>query len=826
MLWMIGAVVVSAAGAWGRQDGGRAPVMEEYAARQVARLAVFDLRVTPQPGERDFRIASLLLSLCQELQPDDQEILRRRIEAAWAGGDTGTVVQETERLLRLDPQDTVALLRLITSRLAQLQTVEERIAAYDSLLDAAGKGRHLDPSIRSRLALDAALLHRERGEEEAFVQKLTRAVQLDPTHKEAAALAAAYAGNQVGVLERLDLFANVLLADPVDPNVHLAIARELTIGGAYRGAARFLAIARSIAAASGGSFDELNRQDLILKWYLQGPRAVVEVLNAERMDRVKAAVKRLQEAQAAGLPTDNMDRPEDVKLAPVFGFMAAAALDAAGDHPAAEAMVADAGLTAARLAQVGLDPQQRPADMTEQQAIVQAVTLGAELQVFRLWTNTQIEGVQQALGDEAPLVKFRAGVVPLLRAWLKARTGDAPGAVADLEPMADGDPVMRLAYAQALELAGDLPRALEQYERVVRDAPLAVPGAWSRWRLGSLGVSLDRGRVEELERWASPGPGGAVPNWVDRAVAEPKVVLEAHLSRTSCEALDRQTVTVVIENIGPRPLALGPDRPINSRLLFAPKFEVPLGPLERLARPEVIDLDRRLRLMPRERIEARVWPDAGESGLLLEMLSSFNMRVRWRVIQGFWIDPQGGYRPGPMCEQTETGPLVRQSLAEASVSIAEHGRKVLGDPEELLPRVAAGLRTALMVQPDAEMSPPEEEMIKGIGGAWAMRWTRLSPTARIMAAAVIPSRQFSSSLAALDDTMRTDSDPKVLAVVLVTRVTDPADELLKRARESDDARVAELARLVGDRLAEGTKVYATLNARDLWLVKEQAEAPR
>ena len=54
----------------------------------------------------------------------------------------------------LDPSDTVAQLRLISARIGQFQTAEERLAAYERFTGPEGKG--LDPAIRSRLALDAA----------------------------------------------------------------------------------------------------------------------------------------------------------------------------------------------------------------------------------------------------------------------------------------------------------------------------------------------------------------------------------------------------------------------------------------------------------------------------------------------------------------------------------------------------------------------------------------------------------------------------------------------------------------------------------------------
>lgn len=803
---------------WGSAAAQPGPFsLDEYAARAITRIALWDLRAAQDPGEPDYRAASILLGFAQELAPRDQDILRRRIESAWSAGDHEAVLDLTEQLLVLDPADTVAQLRLITSRIARLQTAELRLAAFEQLLDPKGRGRLIDPSIRSRLALDAALLARERGDEDGFVRFLTQATQLDPTHKEAAALAATYAGDSVGVRGRLDLLANLLLADPVDPNVHEAIARELVVGGAYRGAERFLNNARAILAASGAPVEGVDHHLLLIEWYRNGPAAIVARINRDRMNHVEALAKRIRDMERAGLPTDKLDRPEQVRVAPAFAAILALALDAEGDRGALEAGISDIAETFRLLADAVLDPEKRPPEMTVAEAEKRAANVNAQLQFVRLWTNIQVDVVRTALDPGGPLVRLAPPQLPLLQAWMKLRGGDARGAIADLTPLADADPSARVALAQAHEAAGDLAAALEQYDRVVREAPLTFAGAWSRSRLERLGVSLDPALVADLERYAARGTG-AIPGWVDDAVEHPMfyVGVEVKLADLEGDPLQRDALRMRITNVSGHPLALGPDRPINSRFLITPRVDVPLGPLARLVRPEVVDLDRRLRLLNRESIEAWVWPNAGESGLLLELISGVNTRVRWRAIQGFWIDPQGGYRPGPMCVQSETESMVRRPLPEANVSANEHVRKVIGDIEALLPRSAAGLRAALMTLPVRDgAAPAEDAAVRAVAEAWVVRWPNLSRSARAMAAAVLPTRQFSAAMAPIEDAMRVDSDPLVLAVVLATRVTDADDPLLRQAQGSDDPRVAEFARLVGARLAAGARTYARLTPRDL-----------
>jgi hypothetical protein len=210
------------------------------AAAGIANVAILDLsRIQPNPA--DYQLAADLLGIARSLAPDDEQLLRLTIEAAESAGDQDRVHALSRELFRIDPSDTVALLRIISARVAEHQSADARLGAYDRLLGEDGR-KKLDPSIRSRLALDAALLLREQGDIEAFADRLALATSLDQTNKDAAALAVTFFTQRVNdAVGRFELLENLLLADPFDPETHLAMARELAAGGAWEGASRFYA---------------------------------------------------------------------------------------------------------------------------------------------------------------------------------------------------------------------------------------------------------------------------------------------------------------------------------------------------------------------------------------------------------------------------------------------------------------------------------------------------------------------------------------------------------------------------------------------------------
>jgi len=111
-----------------------------------------------------------------------------------------------------------------------------------------------------------------------------------------------------------------------------------------------------------------------------------------------------------------------------------------------------------------------------------------------------------------------------------------------------------------------------------------------------------------------------------------------------------------VTNQSPIPLALGSDRPISSRFVLLPKMDQ--VSLEAMIRPEVVDLDRRLRLMPQESITvdvpARAWADRmGDRG---PGQSQHPHALASR--EGFIIDPESGFRPGPLGGVAETDALM------------------------------------------------------------------------------------------------------------------------------------------------------------------------
>lgn len=843
------------------------PDVRRHTAGALARLAVLDLRVIAEPGAGDFAIADELLRLAQSLSPGDVDILRRRAEAAWSAGDSVSVMEATQRIVELDPRDTVAQLRLISGRLSSLQSVEARLKALSGFLSE--RGAKLDPSIRSRLALDAALLHRERGESQEFLDRLKLATTLDSTNKEAALLALQYFVQRGGAerdrVGHLELMVNLLLADPLDPKAHLLIRDELARGGAYEQARRFHTIAQGILRAAGDAEDpNLVAQGLVLVWYAQGPdgplQELAQQLAIER-DRVIRMSRRGSEELSA-------QRPEDVRLSPQFEQLRAVLLlsKGAAEATALEACLADMAATADARIQNLRSSTNRPAEMTDAQVEELVNGIRVELAAFQALCGVRVDEAQKTLSEVAALLPEGDDRRLRSEAWAMLAGGDAPRALELSRQIAEPLLWDRLCEGRALELMGRNDDAMNAYDAARILEPLATLGAWAWTRSSALRGSSsaqDRGSTE----LAAVAMG--VPAWVDSMIQSPRrfQLVKVETDAVAAGPLDRVLMTLTLRNLSPIPLSLGTGRPINTRLFLMPSIELGSRSVQSVSSGEVVEMDQRLRLMPQESVSLRVWPEMGLAGHLIERGLGEPSRLRWRVLQGFEIKSDSRREAGPGSLEAMSGTLARESLPEARLSGTElaarlaNTRATEGEIAALIAAARVLVSNVAAAEPATDgtgagaastnaatpagaqgaanlFAPTPSTPASGFGAeapeeahSFATRgpaptpnaeataiietimaaYPSWSPTLRQLAIATLPPAGQVPELPKLKDLdaqMVADTDSACRIVAIVSRVVAKDDAALTAAIGDADPRIARVAALHAGRLDTGAQVYA------------------
>jgi len=791
-------------------------VLAPDVSRAVQRLALLELRMQASPTPDDYRIAYHTLRMAQELTPDDVELARKIVAAAWSTGDSALLIDATRDLVRLDPTDTVAQLRLIVAGIARYQTVEDRIAAYRRFLGPAGD--RLRPEVRSRLALDAALLLREQGDEDGFVELLEQALDLDGSNKAAAQLALTYFSSNVDdPVGLFEMQVNVLYADPIDPQVHLSMAHALADQGAMESAKRFFELAAYLFQLAGRVTPELEMQGLALRFQTVGPQDVLDTLTGSLSMMRQNARERWDIAVERGLPLDDFTNPDEVRLDPDKDKMRIICGMALGDDESVRAAIDDLGASTLYASEQLLNPQGPPAGYTRDQAVQAAINMLVDLQLYRLWADVDREQVNADVQTLRGLAPNMGTLLEPLEPWMLLRDDKFEQAIARVDELGvRAGRFGQIARALALEEMGRTEAAIDALVAISHEKGLAPVTAWIRHRVKALGASE---RLITREGVAIDALARDVPRFVDDMVIDPKsfMALEVETDGGPLIAESPFVVRVRVKNLAPIPLGVGSDRPINSRMLLQPHRADSIGFFFHQLYPEVVELNRRFRLDPRETLEAELRVDIGASGVVMQLNALGNHRLRWRVLQGFIIGALQTFRPGPLCLSAETQPVEIRRLPQATLSAEQNAVVIRSGPSDELPQVATLAKCVLLAWP-VRTTPRPEASVNVVTSALTDRLQTGLPLERAYLLATMPASSLELHLmefdmAALgipvDSGFRASRHWRLVeSLVLLTRVTEPDSPLISRAIDSGVPELVDLATLVKQRLSQNKPCYA------------------
>lgn len=740
-------------------------------AQELERLALIDIRLVASPGESDFKATGVLLDMARQWAPEDLELLRRRIEVAQAAGQTKVLDALTDELLTFDPEDTTAQLRAISSRVRRQQTLGDRLAFYQKLLDAGS----IDASVRSRLALDSALLRRERGDDAGFARDLAKAMELDATNKEAAQLAWTRYADGLDDASRFELLLNLLYADPLDAAVHRLIALELLAAGSFDRASRFH---RNAVALTRDAFDNkipdwLMNESLVLDWYIQGPEVVLERLNVDLQHRRQLAAAQIQQAQAQGLPTDGLTKPEEVRLTPTFARERIVAAWLLGDTRTRMSAASDLRKDIEDWTEELQDPRNRPPGVDPHEIARQVALETAEVWAFAAWADTppqlievQMELVAQRLGvDSAPYRR--------LAAYRELRLGNVDHAISEVRKLlVYGYVIDEAVLAMALESKGEIAEAAKYYHGIVDRMPLRAVGAWARQRL----MALDKPDVfASPQRPAIERVCDGIPLWIDRMIRDPSRFMRFRakvVESGPLEALTPAEVTLKIENISNIPLGVGDGRTIGGTVMLTPNLLIGMNEEYLLAQPEVVMLNHRLRLKPGDSIETTIRPDLGLMGWAEAIGANTTVRADWRALHGFSIGQTDGIaRKAVTGLESGSGSVTWSLLPEAlEPTDALIDRLEAAPPSTLVP-LLAGLRVQLVNDARSGSASITLDQKSRLASILAQRLDTLPEREQLLTLLMIPPARFIPGLESLDRAALDSENPSVAAVALLSRVT-------------------------------------------------------
>jgi tetratricopeptide (TPR) repeat protein len=811
LLWVVtvalGASAAIPAIAGSAEDDGRAPVAAAVAAPTVhpvaeaagrelfARFLVRtagDLLRLPEPEPGDFEVALTLAEWATELAPDSADAWRAlaQIAAASEGIDERVPQRLREALLaicRLDPQDEVARLQLLSTRIDEIPTAEGRVAAYRTLLSPENR-RQLGGPVAARLALELALLLYRSGDVDGYAEALALAVALDPAFPAATEMAAGFFRHHADdPVAQAELYIAAALANPSNLTPLRTLATIALENGAYAGARRLLGILMQITPPDDRGADAVVADLAVALWGDEQVQEALTVLERRRRD-VELLVR-----EQARLQDPEMDalRLEAVQVPPAPRSMAiqAVALSGLGSPQAPEAL--GVAMAAFRLA----------ADRASREAPGSGDSLRLTLDALNLlvWLNADPAPARALFREIQQRIRLPEPIQRRYEGWLTLREGDPQRAIELLEPLGD-DPAAQLGVAlslEALDRRGDAARILLA---LYRGQPASTVGLWSRARLArTLGREVpppERGVAIDALLATMPRSYDRLLLQRARAVALQLRVVESRVGPMSPVVLEAEVV-----NTTDLPLAIAATGPIQPNLALTATATVAQLDRPVALPPQVISLGRRLRLEPQQRLTVPVDLGLGPFGEVLDRTALAGSTVQARAILNPRPVPGGALQPGFLGDKAESpqmrvdGVRVSQGWIEDSLAAVR-----VPDSREDLVRMLLLAQVASATAGAEEGALPEEfAALREVWPSLTQAWAQLDPASRGFLLVTIPAAP-SPGLNELLQIARGDEAAETRLGYLLARVRLLDDPVLLAALSGDDPRLAAVATLVRSRL--------------------------
>jgi hypothetical protein len=761
-----------------------------YAA-WLAELFVFTL--DPDIPDEGYEAAMELARRTALLAPDRRAawdlalVLADQIASGNPAAAASVRSEALAALARIDPADDVVRLSRIGDAIESHSTAEGRVRAYETMLDAKNRAS-IGATVASRLAYQLASLESRMGNTDLFARWLGDSVKTDPSFPAAAQSAAGFFRMRVNdPAADVELLSIALEANPRNLSTWSALITVLLDGAAFTGAERVARMAIAVADAERRPETVYSLTgDLATALWGTGQReAALRELNL-RMGTLTDEYRRAVSYRDPSITLERLNR----EFPPLPSTLAIAMLglrQAIGDTTEVAALIDRASR--------GTDAELRRAQARGEPP---EVTGGLELQrtTTILLFGADVSGVPEILKRAADAGILGPQAKARFDAMIAWRQGKAAEAVTALEPIREGDPLARYAYASALLDLKRTPEGAAELRALAQEAIGTSIGLLALDRL-SKALGQDVIRTSQLSKEIGDRAAAmeaalarSLPTTLDRMVENPvrSVVVDLRPTTTSVKPYDPLTLTMRLRNNSQLPLAIGQDSPIAGKVMLRTQVARAGETSSPDLPPQPILIDRRLRLMPGEELTVDVDAELTTVGLFLNLSPLDAHALRVSVVTNP-AGATGGMAPGFLGTVTGAPPLMSTGVNVTEAWVRE-GLEIIKDPA----KPDAPVRMALLAHAAAgETRLPEALRAERpqIWTAIADAWKALHPQARAWVVSVLPRE--TPAMAPLLDAARADSSKDVLTSWLISRVGDPNDPMLDVCRRSGDTALKQFA---------------------------------
>lgn len=790
--------------ALGGGAGAAPPTPPQRLAVQFARAAarVIDVDTLTVPA---IDAASSLVGEALSLDPDNAELWRFAKELASLADREAPYEEAVGRLVQLDPLDDAARLLRLNLALERYDTVEERIEAYRRLLTAEQRAK-LGPAVASRLALDLALLLRRNGDLEGFSEALSDAVTFDRSNRAAAAIAAGFFRMNVeDPYGQAELLVNLMLADPTDITTQIALAELLLEHGAYAGAERLYQLAtRNQFAARTISASGLLADQAIAQWANGHAEAALATIRKRQKQVDDLREGELFSEQPELDPRERAEQARQRALIdPTLATVRAAIQTQRGaeEAPGFVKRALEAYATIIDRAETAEDSDAALVARLELEMAWVAVWLGGEL--------APVESLLSAAERYQPLSDAARA---RFEGWLALRRGETAAAVELLRGPAETDPAAGLGLAEAYLQTGRRQDAARVLLEIARARPGSLIEVWAANKLAELvgrrlPLSEQAQRLEALI--------ASIPPAFDRypETSTLAVGLRIEPAKVMFHPYEPIIINVEITNNSPDyPLAIDRDGPIRPQLVLEFSTTLPATVLEGISTTAVIDIGRRLRLEPRERLVIPIDLRYFQIGNALDTQALHGTLVRVKATLNSVVTPRGAIEPTLLGSEQWTS-VIRIEGARVTSPWLRAVVNSIREPDSSEDLVSMALLSHLIGPPRSQaeyeaqqrMPAGQVDLFIRAGDALTSAFASLDDVSQAWLLSVTPPGKV---LGPVREMVR-ESDERLLQLAyMLFHVVGPDDPVLQVALQSSDDHlrsVAETYHEMFKRMSEGAQ---------------------
>lgn len=744
----------------------------------LVRYSRLILQTDPLPLE-GWEAARNLLMEAARVDPRRDSAWRLLADIAMEQDDRDLLNLATRRLVALDPADSSIRLTRLLVALDEAATGPAQVHMLKQLLDPAHV-QALGSAVASALAMQLSTLERQMGNSQSAADWQDQAVALDSSN--ARAIAMDVGEDHADAVVWCKHLIALLKANPGDMETALRLGVHLLEHGDVVGAARFLGMSRDLSLTAGRDSGAALDADLAMALLLSGDKqAAATVLEQRRL-----ALDKMYQSMAESESPNDRSAVETARLqAPLTPKIAATLLLLAS----AEGQ----DLTKPSKDMVeALQWNDLPSEQKGESTGVRARTprIGFRVALAVGAPRAQLDEILRLLKSMNANTEFEE---ELLAAKDVLEAGRQEEAEAALRAMLNKDGAARMLLADLLQVKGDYRSAALEYAVFHREAPGSFLGALSTLRLQAMfgGQRLPLESIAaELETLAE----GLAPVW-SRYGSESTlaVTMRLHPRSRTVGLFDPLIVDVQVFNHLAVPLAISTFGPIKDLLVLEgdvqqPYKDVPLG------RPIVIDIGRRLRLEPNERLTVPVdlrefWiGDAVDHALLVgatvELDGVLNPRLATAPASGKAVP-----LPGALGMTAASGIIHIAGKRVAVDDLDDMLQRLLSRDTDRELKDMAVLAWLVTDNSGTELRMPlAADDRQRIRAALAEKWPRLSPNQQAWLVAVMP---MSGDLGEFQELIDGSSESTVQQVLLVrlSQATQALDDprLARGLRSSDPA---------------------------------------